>query len=105
MRVRVCAQLQQWLTDDVAMADHPADVARRKEGLPWRRPVVGCHRPLERHSMRVVAQNALGVASGPGGVDGVEWVLCVCMCMYVYVCVCMCARKDILGLNGEINEE
>ena len=29
----------------------------------------------------------------------------VCMCMYVYVCVCMCARKDILGLNGEINEE
>ena len=57
------------------MADHPADVGRRPEGLARLDPELVPHRPFQRdHVPAIVADDALGLAGRARGVDDVERV-------------------------------
>ena len=61
--------------DDVGMADHPADVRCGPVNLAGMGVIDVRHGPLQRHRMAaIVADHALGLAGGAGGVEYVERV-------------------------------
>ena len=61
--------------DDVGVADHPADVGRRPIDFARRDAIDVLHRPFERdHVAAIVADDALGLAGGSGGIEDVERV-------------------------------
>ncbi len=67
------AAVQQRRIDDVAVADHPADVGGRPAALAGLDAVVVLHRPFQRdHVAAVVAHHALRDAGRAGGVEDVE---------------------------------
>ena len=60
---------------DVRVSDHPADVGRGPVHLAGLDPVDVLHRPLQRDGVAaVVANHALGLAGGAGGVEDVEGI-------------------------------
>ena len=67
------AAVEQRRIDDVAVADHPADVGRRPPGLARLDAVEVLHRPFQRdHVAAVVAHHALRPAGRARGVEDVE---------------------------------
>ena len=69
------AAVEQRRVDDVAVADHPADVGGGPVHLPRLDAVEVPHRPFERNQVAaVVAHHALGPPGGARGVEDVERV-------------------------------
>ena len=67
------AAVQQRRVDDVAVADHPADVGGRPVHLAGLDAVEILHRPFERdHVAAIVAHHALGPAGRARGVEDIE---------------------------------
>ena len=67
--------MQQRAVDDVAVADHPADVGAAPPDLAGLDAVEIEHRPFQRDQMpAIVAHHALGFAGGAGGVENIERV-------------------------------
>ena len=64
---------QQRSVHDVGVADHPPDVGGRPEHIAGGDVVDVAHRPQQRHRMAaVVADDALGLPGGAGGVEDIE---------------------------------
>ncbi len=67
--------MEQRRIDDVGMADHPADIARRPIDLARIGAVEILHRPFERdHVAAIVAHHALGDAGRARGVEDIKRV-------------------------------
>ena len=65
--------MKQRPVDDVAVADHPADVGAAPPDLAGLDAVEVEHRPFQRDQMpAIVAHHALGFSGGAGGVEDVE---------------------------------